>query len=122
MNQWLEGGCHCGAVRYRVRVRERHAIECNCSICSKKGILHHIVTADDFEIISGEDCLTDYRFGTHTARHYFCRICGIQPFYVPRSHPDGWDVNIRTLDEGIDEWEVEHFDGVHWEENVGSIR
>jgi hypothetical protein len=97
-----EGGCHCGTVRFRVRFAAPPTLlDCNCSICAKTGFLHLIVAADAFELLSGTDSLTDYRFGTGTARHLFCRHCGITSFYVPRSHPDGFSINWRALD-GVD--------------------
>ncbi len=100
-----EGGCHCGAVRFRVGFDAPPTLlDCNCSICSKTGFLHLIATAADFELLRGADDLTDYRFGTGTARHFFCRHCGIKSFYVPRSHPDGFSVNWRALD-GVEDVE-----------------
>ena len=75
--------------------------ECNCSICTKKGFLHLIVPPEQFELLSGDDALTTYRFNTGTAQHTFCSTCGIHPFYVPRSDPDKIDVNVRCLD-GVD--------------------
>ena len=97
-----EGGCHCGAVRFRVRFAAPPALlDCNCSICAKTGFLHLILAAEAFDLLSGADALSDYRFGTGTARHLFCRHCGIKSFYVPRSHPDGFSVNWRALD-GVD--------------------
>ena len=110
----LEGGCHCGAVRYRVRARHRNAVECNCSICAKKGFLHFLVDEDDFELLRGADELTTYTFGTHTAKHHFCSRCGIHSFYRPRSHPDKIDVNVRCLDGvGPADFEMSEFDGQH---------
>lgn len=123
MTERIEGGCHCGAVRFRVTVRERRAIDCNCSICRMKGYLHLIVDADEFELLAGADTLSEYRFGTKTARHTFCRTCGVHPFYTPRSHPDGVDVNVRCLDgDLLDTFAIEPFDGQRWEANVESIR
>ena len=119
----LEGGCHCGGVRFRVLVEKYEGIECNCSICLKKGFLHLVVPADRFTLLAGEDLLTTYRFNTRVARHTFCQVCGIHPFYTPRSHPDGIDVNIRCLDgDAAARFHIEPFDGVHWEENVEQIR
>lgn len=120
--RWWSGGCHCGAVRIRVYVRERKHLACNCSICRKKGFLGLIVEAPHFELVSGEDALETYRFNTGTAAHRFCRTCGIHPFSRPRSHPDGYDVNVRCLDDWDEDWEVEPFDGRHWEQNVDTIR
>ena len=106
------GGCHCGRVRFEVEAPARiEALDCNCSICRMTGFLHLIVPAAHFRLLSGEDALVDYRFNTGTARHRFCRHCGIKAFYVPRSHPDGIDVNVRCLDHGtIAALAVEPFD------------
>lgn len=119
----VEGGCHCGAVRYRARVRHRVAHECNCSICRMKGYLHVIVAAGDFELLTGADALTTYTFNTGVAKHRFCRTCGVQSFYVPRSHPDGYSLNLRCLDgDAVDRFTIEPFDGRNWETNVERIR
>ena len=96
-----EGGCHCGAVRFRVTGTLDEMGDCNCSICTKKGILHWIVPPAQFELLAGEEALTTYRFNTGIARHTFCRHCGVHPFYTPRSDPDKVDVNVRCL-EGVD--------------------
>jgi hypothetical protein len=95
------GGCHCGQVRFEVQApAEVEALDCNCSICRMTGFLHMIVPASRFRLLAGEDALVDYRFNTGTARHRFCRHCGIKSFYIPRSHPEGIDVNVRCLDDG----------------------
>lgn len=112
------GGCHCGRVRFRVDGELSRVALCNCSICSKKGFWHWIVAPDRFELLSGADELSTYRFNTGVAQHHFCRHCGIHSFYVPRSDPDKVDVNVRCLD-GVDLDELaprlERFDGQHWE-------
>jgi hypothetical protein len=120
-DEWLDGGCHCGRVRFRVRLTSRKALECNCSICARKGFLNLIVPPENFELLQGEDDLSSYRFNTGTAEHRFCRVCGIHPFSRPRSHPGGYDVNARCLDAGYAFLEVEPFDGQNWEQSVGSI-
>ena len=83
--QTYEGGCHCGRVRFRIRVDlEQSTVgECNCSICTKKGILHIGVTPGQFELLSGHDDLATYRFNTGIAQHAFCRHCGIPPSTFP---------------------------------------
>jgi hypothetical protein len=93
------GGCHCGRVRFEVDAPARiDAVECNCSICRMSGFVHLIVPASRFRLLQGADALTEYTFNTGVARHRFCRVCGIKPFYVPRSHPDGIDVNVNCLE------------------------
>lgn len=63
------------------------------------GFLHLIVPLSRFRLIAGEDSLAEYTFNTGAAKHRFCRVCGIKSFYVPRSNPDGIDVNVRCIDE-----------------------
>ena len=114
--QTMEGGCHCGRVRFRVTAALDRVTQCNCSICAKKGFLHLIVPPAQFELIRGMDDLTSYEFNTGTAKHTFCKHCGIHPFYVPRSDPHSIDVNVRCLD-GIDATAItpKLFDGKNWE-------
>ena len=111
------GGCHCGRVRFEVLAPARIQVsECNCSICGKSGYLHLIVPADRFTLLNGVDVLSNYMFNTTTAKHLFCSVCGIESFYVPRSHPDGFSVNARCLDPGtVEDMTVEPFNGREWE-------
>lgn len=119
------GGCHCGRVRFEVDVDldDAKILDCNCTICTKKGFLHLIVEPDRFRLSTGKEALQEYRFNTKQAVHKFCKTCGIHPFYTPRSHPDDIDVNVRALDDvdpaGL---EIEAFDGRNWEQNVDGIQ
>ncbi len=115
---WKQGGCHCGAVRFEVLVPDEiEARECNCSICTKSGYLHLHVEKDRFRLLSGADKITTYSFNTGTAKHTFCSVCGIKSFYVPRSKPDGYSVNVRCLDDGqVSVTRITLFDGQHWED------
>ena len=118
-----EGGCHCGAVRFRVVVNNHKVDDCNCSICSKKGFLHLIVNQNQFTLLQGEDVLKTYKFNTGIAQHKFCGVCGIHSFYIPRSHPDCIDVNVRCLDENVlRNFEILPFDGANWEENIHKLK
>ena len=112
------GGCHCARVRFEVIAPARIAVEeCNCSICAKSGFLHLLVPASRFKLLSGTESLVSYRFNTGRAEHLFCRICGVKSFYVPRSHPDGFSVNARCLDDGtVEATTVTPIDGRHWEQ------
>jgi hypothetical protein len=95
------GGCHCGRVRFEVDApAQLDVLDCNCSICRMTGFLHLIVPAQRFRLLAGADALTEYTFNTGAAKHRFCRHCGIKSFYIPRSHPDGVDVNARCLGAG----------------------
>ncbi|MBW4639629.1 MAG: GFA family protein [Gloeocapsa sp. UFS-A4-WI-NPMV-4B04] len=118
-----EGGCHCGAVRFRVIVDKHKADDCNCSICKKKGFLHLIVPPERFTLLQGAEELTTYKFNTGVAEHTFCRICGIHAFYRPRSHPNHIDINIRCLDgdDILSQFEVIPFDGANWEQNIHKL-
>jgi hypothetical protein len=117
------GGCHCCNVAFEVDAPARLvAHECNCSICSMTGYLHLIVPASRFRLLHGADQLTTYAFNTGTARHLFCRRCGIKSFYVPRSNPDGYSVNVRCLDRAtIEQLEIEPFDGQNWEQSAAAL-
>lgn len=120
----VEGQCHCGTVRFTVVTTSQVEVrECNCSICSMCGYQHLIVAADALTILEGEEELTTYTFNTGTARHTFCRRCGIKPFYVPRSHPHGYSVNFRCVDaSAFERVHLTAFDGRNWEQAVDAIR
>lgn len=116
------GSCHCKAVTFSVECADEIEVEdCNCSICSKAGFLHLIVPKAKFTLLSGEDSLTTYTFNTGVAKHTFCATCGSKPFYIPRSNPDGVDVNVRCLDEKPTTIHVVKFDGKNWEANAGKL-
>ncbi len=119
----FDGGCHCGRVRFRVRTEQLAALDCNCSICTMKGFLHLIVAKEAFTLLAGEGDLTTYSFNTGVAKHTFCSACGVHPFYIPRSHPDGVDVNVRCLDgDAPARFTVTLFEGREWEAHVDTIR
>jgi hypothetical protein len=120
MLKTYEGGCHCGRVRFRIEVDLDETVigECDCSICTKKGILHLPVHRDRLTVLSGAGDLSTYTFGTGTAKHTFCRHCGIHAFYTPRSDPENYSVNARTLDD-YDPATMQPrrlFEGRNWEE------
>ncbi len=120
---WHSGGCHCGRVRIEVLAPpDLELLDCNCSLCARSGYLHLIVTRDQFRLLTGADDLVEYTFGTHTAKHRFCRHCGVKSFYVPRSHPDGYSVNARCLDPStIASMKIRPFDGRDWETARGEL-
>jgi hypothetical protein len=95
------GSCHCGRVQFEVRTELTRVSECNCSICRRKGYLHHMVSPDRFRLLQGQDALAAYQFGTGRAVHHFCRYCGVASFYRPRARPENYMINARCL-EGVD--------------------
>lgn len=138
------GGCHCGKVRWEILAPENiQADECNCSICmynrgfirkqlkfktkkkkkgTKKGFLHLIVPAKHFKLLTPRENLSIYTFNSGIAKHFFCSTCGICSFYVPRSNPDGFSINVRCLDSySVKSVEIVPFDGKNWEKNAGTL-
>lgn len=116
------GGCHCGAVRFEVEAPERFtALDCNCSLCSMTGFLHLIVPKSKFRLLKGEESLITYTFNTGVAKHRFCRTCGIKSFYIPRSNPDGFDVNVRCLDAPPADYGIAPFEGRDWDAHGAAL-
>lgn len=114
-----QGSCHCGNITFEVEAPESVEVErCNCSICRKSGFLHLIVPKSRFKLLTGAESLTTYTFNTGVAKHTFCKVCGIKPFYIPRSNPDGVDVNLNCLDTSPRQVCIVEFDGQNWEQNA----
>ena len=116
------GSCHCGTISFEVEAPEDLEVEeCNCSICRKSGYLHLIVPKSKFRLVTGEENITSYTFNTGIAKHLFCKVCGIKPYYIPRSNPDGYDVNVRCLDTEPRSIRIVQFDGRNWEKHVHKL-
>ena len=117
-----QGSCHCGVVKFEVEAPATIEVEhCNCSICNKTGFLHLIVPLSKFRLLSGKESLTTYTFNTGVAKHTFCKVCGVKPFYTPRSNPDGIDINVNCLDTQPQEMKIEEFDGQNWEQHAHTL-
>ena len=120
-----EGGCHCGAVRYRAEIPAGAVVRrCNCSICAMKGVLMFDVPLENLEATSGQEVLALYTFGSHQAKHRFCAKCGIHVFHRTRSDPDKFGLNAASLD-GVSPYdfvEVAVFDGVNHPGDTGVSR
>jgi hypothetical protein len=101
--QHYRGGCQCGAVSYEADVDIDSAVVCNCSRCQPMGFTLAFTPRDKFDLKSGEDALTEYRFNTRTIQHLFCRTCGVESFALGKM-PDGKEmaaINVNCL-EGVD--------------------
>lgn len=119
--------CHCGTVRLRVRLP--HGFDtvrrCTCSYCRMRGAVTAFAAASDVEIVAGEDNLTLYTFNTGTAKHWFCKTCGIYTHHQRRSDPSQYGLNAACI-EGVSPFdfpEVIVMDGVsHPSETGGASR
>jgi hypothetical protein len=118
------GGCHCGAVRFEVHAPLlMDVLECNCSMCAMSGFWHLIVPARDFVLLQGAAALRRYQFNSGTAQHLFCGHCGIKSYYIPRSNPDGFDINVRCLDPHPQRViRISPYDGRNWEAGAAALR
>jgi hypothetical protein len=117
-----QGQCHCGAVQFEFNAPVKVDVtDCTCSLCAMTAYQHVFVDAADLRFLSGRDVLTSYQFGSKTADHLFCGICGVKPLYRPRSHPYGWSVNARCVD-GLTIGRRIAFDGQNWDESIGGLR
>jgi len=97
--QTYTGTCHCGAVRFEIDTDFPELTMCDCSICRRKNALMVKVHENQFRLLAGEDFLTEYRFHTQTARHFFCKVCGIYPFHRKRVTHDYFGINVHCLHE-----------------------
>lgn len=119
-----DAACHCGAVRFRVRLVDgfNTARRCTCSFCRMRGAVAVSTRLEDIEFLEGAANLTLYQFNTGTARHYFCRTCGIYTHHQRRSDPSQYGVNLACLDgvSPFDLTEVPVMDGVSHPTDTGA--
>lgn len=117
------GGCHCGAVLWEAETDDDIVAEdCNCSICQITGYLHVIVPRSRFNLVQGGDHLRENTFNSGVAKHLFCRFCGVKSFYIPRSNPDGYSLNLRCMDRfQFRSVLIRAFDGRNWEKDAARL-
>jgi hypothetical protein len=111
--QSYKGSCHCGAIRFSFDAEPfKHGVRCNCSFCAKRGIMVHPVPGTNFHIDAKEGALGTYQWDTKTAKHYFCRNCGISTFSEAERWPGHYMANLGCVD-GVDTFALETtvFDG-----------
>ena len=102
--------CHCGGVEAEIKIPEngfQKLVRCNCSICKRKGYVIGVIGPEDFKLIKGENLLTLYQFYTKTAKHYFCKVCGINTHNRPRINPKIYGINVACV-EGINSYELKN--------------
>ena len=92
--------CHCGSVQFSIRLTDEFNTirRCSCSYCRMRGAIAVSAQLSDIEFVAGEDNLTLYRFNTETAKHYFCKTCGIYTHHQRRSNPSQFGVNVACID------------------------
>ena len=120
----IDGSCHCGAVRFRVRLADglHTARRCDCSYCRMRGAVVVTAKLGDLTLLKGEDALTLYQFNTKSAKHYFCSKCGIYTHHQRRSNPNQFGINVACI-EGISPFdfpEVQVMDGVSHPSDSGT--
>jgi len=91
------GSCHCAAIKFEITSDFEELTTCDCSICTLKNAVMVKVHKSDFQLLAGQEQLTEYQFHTKTARHFFCKVCGIYTFHNKRLAPDSYGVNIFCL-------------------------
>ena len=109
-----QGGCHCGRVRYEATSDLAQVVDCNCSICMKRGALWAFVKAPQFKLLQGEDALTDYQFGKKNIHHLFCQSCGVGSFSrgLAPNGEETFAINVSCLDDvDVAKLKLTPFDG-----------
>ena len=107
MTESFDAACHCGTVRFRVTLQGglASARRCTCSYCTMRGAVAVSAALDGIAFLAGEENLTLYQFGTRTAKHYFCKTCGVYTHHRRRSNPNQFGVNLSCL-AGITPWDL----------------
>lgn len=109
-----QGGCHCGRVRYEATSDLTQVLDCNCSICAKRGALWAFVKAPQFKLTQGEGALNDYQFGQKRIHHLFCASCGIGSFSrgLAPNGEETFAINVACLDDvDVGSLKLTPFDG-----------
>lgn len=123
MNKKMPAQCHCGAVAFTVELTDGFNTirRCNCSFCRMRGAVAVSAQLSGIEVIKGKDKLTEYRFNTGEAKHFFCSVCGIYTFHQRRSNPEQYGVNVACI-EGVSPFdfpEVPVSEGAHHPKDGG---
>lgn len=109
------GSCHCGAIAFDLEGEVTEAMDCNCSMCRRRGSLLAFFPREALTLTRGEGEYATYRFNTETIAHHFCKTCGITPFSEgvhPKTGAKMAAVNVRCLpDVDISTLQVKQVDG-----------
>ena len=117
MTHHYQGSCHCGAIKFAYQGEKiDKGLRCNCSICSRKGAMMstEMIPAEKLNIDAEQGALGLYQFGAKTAKHYFCKTCGIYPFHETARAPGHFRVNLGCIEDlDTSKFDVDVFDGKH---------
>lgn len=109
-----QGSCHCGKIAYEVEADIGEVVQCNCSLCSRRGYLLTFVPREKLRLKTPEENLADYSFNTHRIHHHFCPSCGCAPLALgsDRKGNEMAGINVRCLEDvDIDSLQIKHVDG-----------
>jgi hypothetical protein len=109
-----QGGCHCGIVRYEATSDLAQVVECNCSICMKRGAVWAFVKVPQFKLHKGKEALADYQFGKKNIHHLFCKACGVGSFSrgLAPNGEETFAINVNCLDDvDVSTLKLTPFDG-----------
>ena len=121
-NTTYTADCHCGKISCVFEApNDVEVLHCNCSMCKRYNYHHLIVKKNNCTLELEAANLATYCFNTGAAKHYFCSNCGVKPFYVPRSHPDCYSINLFCVSPEPKNIVVVQFDGLNWEKGINSI-
>lgn len=96
----LNASCHCGAVQLTAEFPTglSSAARCDCSFCKRRGAAAVTAIAASLKVLKGAENLSLYTWGTHAAKHYFCKTCGIYTHHQRRSDPKECGVNLGCIE------------------------
>lgn len=110
----MKGSCHCGQIQFEVEGAPKEVMECNCSMCARKGVLMWFIPRSQLRLLSPDDAMNTYTFNKHNIQHRFCPKCGIHPFGEGQD-PKGnrmAAINVRCLEDlELSSLSVQQFDG-----------
>ncbi len=96
-----QGSCHSGRIAFELEGEIGQVIDCNCSMCRRRGGLLAAFPREALTLKTPEQDLSTYRFNREAIAHHFCANCGIATFSEGKGR-DGAAmamVNVRCLPE-----------------------
>ncbi|MCB1214357.1 MAG: GFA family protein [Deltaproteobacteria bacterium] len=109
-----QGSCHCGKIAYEVEAQIESLLECNCSLCSRRGYLLFFVPKEQIQLTTPASDMSTYTFNKHVIKHHFCPTCGCAPlgFGSDSKGKEMAAVNARCIpDLNLNQFKINHYDG-----------